>query len=179
MKVRHWGLRRGFWIFGLAVLLLPALAMYAAHRSGQSANTSAPKTPGSQKKSLAGDALRLNTLGVAYLNQGKAAEGQKYFEQALAADPEFAVAKMNLGIALLAQQKMEQARAALEDATAKLPDEPYAWFNLGLVYKDAGDLAKAIAAFQHVESSRPGWLRPARRRRTSCRDGGHAASSSA
>jgi len=155
MKVKHWGLRCGFWILGLAVLLLPALAMFAAHRSGQSANTSAPKTLSGQKKSPAGDALRLNTLGVAYLNQGKAAEGQKYFEQALAADPEFAVAKMNLGIALLAQQKMEQARAALEDATAKLPGEPHAWFNLGLVYKDAGEPAKAIVAFQHVEKIAP------------------------
>ncbi|HWY07563.1 MAG TPA: FG-GAP-like repeat-containing protein [Candidatus Acidoferrales bacterium] len=155
MKVRHWVLRRVFWILGLGVLLLPALAMYAAHRSGQSANTNSPKSPGSQKKSPAGDALRQNTLGVAYLNQGKAAEGQKYFEQALTADPEFALAKMNLGIALLAQQKMEQARAALEDATAKLPDDPYAWFNLGLVYKDAGEPAKAIAAFQHVEKIAP------------------------
>ena len=155
MRIRHWGLQRGFWIFGLGVLLLPGLAVFAAHRSFPSANTSAPTTSSSQKKSPAGDALRLNTLGVAYLNQGKAAEGQKYFEQALTADPEFAVAKMNLGIALLAQQKMEQARAALEDATAKLPDEPYAWFNMGLVYKDAGEPTKAIAAFQHVEKIAP------------------------
>jgi len=108
-----------------------------------------------QKKAPAGDALRLNTLGVAYLNQQKSAEAQKYFEQSLAADPDFAVAKMNLGIALLAQQKMEQARVALEEAASKLPDDPYAWYNLGLVYKDAGEPAKAIAAFQHVEKIAP------------------------
>jgi tetratricopeptide (TPR) repeat protein len=155
MRVRYWGLRRGFWIIWLTVLLLPALAMYAAHRGGQSVNTSSSETPNSQKKSPAGDALRLNTLGVASLNQGKAAEGQKYLEQALAVDPEFAIAKMNLGITLLAQQKLDQARAALEDATAKLPDEPYAWFNLGLAYKDAGEQVKAITAFQHVEKIVP------------------------
>jgi tetratricopeptide (TPR) repeat protein len=97
----------------------------------------------------------LNTLGVAYMNQQKSAEAQKYFEEAMAADPEFAQAKMNLGISLLAQQKIEQARAALEDAAAKLPDDPYAWYNLGLAYKDAGEPAKAIGAFQHVEKIAP------------------------
>src|SRR6267142_1706328 len=156
MKVRHWGSRRGFWIFGLVVLLLPTFGIFPAHRGVQTANLSAPATRGGQKKAPAGDALRLNTLGVGYLNQGKAAEGQKYFEQALAADPGFALARMNLGIALLAQQKMEQAGAALEDATAKLLDNPTAWYNLGLVYKDAGEPAKAIAAFQQVEKIAPG-----------------------
>jgi tetratricopeptide (TPR) repeat protein len=53
--------------------------------------------------------LRLNTLGVAYLNQQRSAEAQKLFEQALQADPKFAVARLNLGIALLNQQKAEAA----------------------------------------------------------------------
>src|SRR5208337_2998413 len=106
-------------------------------------------------KKLPSEALRLNTLGVAYMNQGKSAEAQKSFEQALAADPNFAQAKMNLGISLLAQQKLEQARAALEEASSKLPDDPYAWYNLGLVYKDSAQPEKAIAAFQHVEKMAP------------------------
>ncbi len=155
MKVRHLSSWRVRWIFGAAALLLPGLGMFASHRTDQAVNLSAPATGSGQKKTPAGDALRLNTLGVAYLNQQKSAEAQKYFEQALAVDPEFAVARMNLGIALLAQQKMEQARAALEEAASKLPDNPYAWYNLGLVYKDAGDPAKAIAAFQHVEKIAP------------------------
>ncbi len=104
---------------------------------------------------ISGEAQRLNTLGVAYMNQGKNAEAQKQFEKALAAEPNFAQAKMNLGISLLAQQKLEPARAALEDATKKLPDDPYAWYNLGLVYKDSADTEKAIAAFQHVEKIAP------------------------
>jgi tetratricopeptide (TPR) repeat protein len=154
MKVRHWGLRQLYWSFAAAVLLLPGLVLFASHPYDRNSEQNAATT-GSRKKAPAGDALRLNTLGVAYLNQGKAAEGQKYFEQALSADPEFTVAKLNLGIALLAQQKMEQALAALEEATAKLPINPYAWYNLGLVYKDAGEPAKAIAAFQHVEKIAP------------------------
>jgi tetratricopeptide (TPR) repeat protein len=101
------------------------------------------------------EALRLNTLGVAYLNQQKGAEAQKFFEQALAADPNFAAAKLNLGISMLSQQKLEPARAALEAASAKLPQDPYAWYNLGLVYKELGETEKAIAAFRHVEQIQP------------------------
>lgn len=100
-------------------------------------------------------ALRLNTLGVANMNQGKSADAQKLFEQALEADPTFARARMNLGIAFLAQQKLEQSRAALEEAASKLPDDPYAWYNLGLAYKDSAEQEKAIAAFQHVEKLVP------------------------
>src|SRR6266403_6050791 len=154
MKARHWGSRRLYWIF-VAVLLSPGLVLFASHRPGEENYQTASATGTRQKKAPAGDALRLNTLGVAYLNQQKSAEAQKYFELSLAADPDFAVAKMNLGIALLAQQKMEQARVALEGAASKLPDDPYAWYNLGLVYKDAGEPAKAIAAFQHVEKIAP------------------------
>jgi Flp pilus assembly protein TadD len=96
------------------------------------------------------EAYRLNTLGVAYMNQQRPADAQKYFEQSLATDPNFEVARLNLGISLLAQQKLEPARTALAAAAEKLPQDPYAWYNLGLVYKDLGDAEKGIAAFTHV-----------------------------
>jgi tetratricopeptide (TPR) repeat protein len=101
------------------------------------------------------EALRLNTLGVAHMNQGKSADAQKLFEQALAVDPKFSGARLNLGIALLAQQKLESSRAALEQASKELPNDPYAWYNLGLAYKDSAEPEKAIAAFQHVEKIAP------------------------
>ena len=103
----------------------------------------------------ANDALRFNTLGVAYMNQQKFTDAQKNFEQALAADPKFAVARLNLGVALLSQQKLEAARAALEEATRQLPRDPYAWYNLGLVYKDSAETEKGIAAFRHVTELTP------------------------
>jgi Flp pilus assembly protein TadD len=93
------------------------------------------------------EAYRLNTLGVAYMNQQRPADAQKLFEQALAADPGFDVARLNLGISLLAQQKLEPARTALAAAAEKLPQDPYAWYNLGLVYKDLGDAEKGVGAF--------------------------------
>jgi tetratricopeptide (TPR) repeat protein len=145
---------RSYWVAGLALVLLPSLGAFAARRiSGSSAQSQEAQT--AERKAPRGGALRLNTLGVAYMNQQKSAEAQKYFEQALAADPEFAEARMNLGISLLAQQKIEAAKAALEAASAKLPGNPYAWYNLGLALKDAGEPEKAIAAFQHVEKIAP------------------------
>ncbi len=89
------------------------------------------------------------------MNQQKFADAQKNFQQALAADPKFAVARLNLGVALLSQQKLEPARTALEEASRQLPQDPYAWYNLGLVYKDSSETEKGIAAFQHVTELTP------------------------
>ena len=114
----------------------------------------AAKKPESAGGGIAG-AYRFNTLGVAYMNQQRPADAQKYFEQALGADPKFAVARLNLGISLLAQQKLDPARAALEAATQELPKDAYGWYNLGLTYKDSGEAEKGIAAFQRVTEIAP------------------------
>jgi tetratricopeptide (TPR) repeat protein len=129
----------------LAVFFAAATFLYS--RAAQ-----APPSPNQTAKIHANplEAYRLNTLGVAYMNQQRPADAQKLFEQALAADPTFEVARVNLGISLLAQQKLEAARTALAAAAEKLPQDPYAWYNLGLVYKDLGDSEKGIAAFTHV-----------------------------
>ena len=141
-----------------AILLLAAFTIpgtgHPLFYATQTSVNQKPSTAEAQRK-VSPEALRLNTLGVAYMNQGKSAEAQKYFEQALAADPDFAQAKMNLGIALLAQQKLEPARAALEAAAAALPNDPYVWYNLGLAYKDSNEPEKAITAFLTVEKIAP------------------------
>src|SRR6266404_4845827 len=129
----------------LFVIAIPSLRSRANNAQAKPQTASKAQT-----KSDEGEAFRNNTLGVAYMNQQKFADAQKYFEKALAADPKFAVARLNLGISLLSQQKLEAARAALEEATHLLPKDPYAWYNLGLVYKDTGEPEKGIEAFQHV-----------------------------
>jgi len=146
--LRHWVSFVGSLAFLAVILFSSALPFRATQSQAE------PKAAATSKK-ISAEALRLNTLGVAYMNQGKNAEAQKHFEQALAADANFAQARMNLGISLLAQQKLEQARAALEEASSKLPEDPYAWYNLGLAYKDSAEPEKAIAAFQHVEKIVP------------------------
>src|SRR6266481_1681125 len=130
-----------------------AILMRSNAPFAQEKTTSAKKS-GSSNSGIA-DAYRLNTLGVAYMNQQRPADAQKYLEQALEADPKFAVARLNLGVSLLAQQKLEPARAALEAAAQQLPKDAYAWYNLGLVYKDLGEAEKGIAAFLHVTEIAP------------------------
>src|SRR6195256_184463 len=134
---------------GLLGIVIPSMRSHANSQSKPQA------TQRAETKANTGEAFRYNTVGVAYMNQQKFAEAQKYFEKALAADPNFAIARLNLGIALLSQQKLDAARAALEEATRLLPNDPYAWYNLGLVYKDAGETEKAIDAFQHVAQLSP------------------------
>ncbi|HKM66131.1 MAG TPA: FG-GAP-like repeat-containing protein, partial [Candidatus Acidoferrum sp.] len=138
-----------------ALFTLLAVGSLAVLRLKAAQSSTREKQSVTADQGISPEAMRLNTLGVAYMNQQKAAEAQKYFEQALAADPQFAAAKMNLGISFLGQQKVERARAALEEATAKLPQDPYAWYNLGLAYKDCNEPEKAIAAFQQVEKIVP------------------------
>jgi tetratricopeptide (TPR) repeat protein len=140
----------------VAVLVLAAVTTsLALHLRANQASAAAPKPTGTADAKISPEALRLNTLGVAHMNQGKSADAQKLFEQALAADPKFAEARLNLGIALLAQQKLEGARAALEEAAKELPNDSYAWYNLGLAYKDSAEPEKAIVMFQHVEKIAP------------------------
>src|SRR5882672_5627848 len=140
----------------LACSLLICCAALLLSSSAPSAQEKA--APGKKsEKSGAGmaDAYRFNTLGVAYMNQQRPADAQKYFEQALKADPKFAVARLNLGVSLLAQQKLELARAALETAAQQLPKDAFAWYNLGLAEKDLGEPEKGITAFQHVTEIAP------------------------
>ena len=149
---------QGFVLFPAILFLFAAIAIFpgAARRLRAKEMPPNQKPPaGEAQKRVSAEALRLNTLGVAYMNQGKSADAQKYFEQAIAADPDFAQAKMNLGISLLAQQKLDQARTALEQAAVLLPNDPYASYNLGLADKDSNEPEKAIAAFQHVEKIAP------------------------
>ncbi|MGC2467177.1 MAG: FG-GAP-like repeat-containing protein [Candidatus Acidiferrum sp.] len=144
---RQFPLRRAGSVFLGCVCFLFITGVLAFSRGGQSAAVAQRK---SALQADAAEAYRLNTLGVAYMNQQRPADAQKYFERSLAADPKFEVARLNLGISLLAQQKLEPARTNLAAAAAKLPQDPYAWYNLGLTYKDLGDAEKAVEAFTHV-----------------------------
>jgi tetratricopeptide (TPR) repeat protein len=131
---------------GFVVLALARVPHSGAAQTGEKAQ------PAKRSATAANtaEATRLNTLGVAYMNQQKPAEAQKFFEQAIVADGNFATAQLNLGISLLAQQKIEAARATLEEATAKLPGDPFGWYNLGIAYKDIGESEKGLKAFEHV-----------------------------
>src|SRR5260370_36279155 len=98
--------RRAVWvIFACALLICCGAILLPSNAPSAQEKSAAEKKPGSSGGGIA-EAYRFNTLGVAYMNQQRPADAQKYFEQALAADPKLAVARLNLGVSLLAQQKL-------------------------------------------------------------------------
>ena len=149
----HSILRRAVAVSVCALLSCCVAVWLRAGASTAQEKATAPAKPAG--KANIADAYRFNTLGVAYMNQQRPSDAQKYFEQALEADPKFAVARLNLGVSLLGQQKLEPARAALAEAAGQLSNDPFAWYNLGLAYKDLGDPEKAIGAFQRVAEIKP------------------------
>jgi hypothetical protein len=141
-------------LFACSFLICCGAVLLCSSAPSAQEKAAAEKKPGTSSGGIA-DAYRFNTLGVAYMNQQRPADAQKYFEQALDANPKLGVARLNLGISLLAQQKLEPAHAALEAAAHQLPKDAYAWYNLGLAYKDLGEQEKGITAFQHVTEIAP------------------------
>src|SRR5690348_14156697 len=99
--------RFGILLVIICAAILVCVAIPGLRTGASGTQASKENAQKSDTKGDAGEAFRNNTLGVAYMNQQKFAEAQKYFEKALAADPKFAVARLNLGISLLSQQKLE------------------------------------------------------------------------
>ena len=143
-----------FAVVTAAILLgvvLPRSGVFAARNSRPEKSIHATRESAEFAPDAAdSEAARLNSIGVAYMGQQRFSDAQKQFDDALKAQPDYSLARLNLGISLLSQQKSEEAKKALLQATAKLPRDPYAWYNLGLVYKDLGEHEKAIEAFERV-----------------------------
>ena len=74
----------------------------------------------------AAEAIRLNNLGVAYMNQRRSEAALKNFDQAYALDPNLLAARLNEGIALLDLQRPEPAERVLLEATKQQPNNPRA-----------------------------------------------------
>ena len=103
----------------------------------------------------AAEAIRLNNLGTAYMNQRSSEVALKNFQQAYALDPSLLAARLNEGIALLVLQRLDPAEEALVEATAKQPNSPRAWFNLGLLRRKLDETDQALAAFGRVAQLDP------------------------
>jgi tetratricopeptide (TPR) repeat protein len=95
-------------------------------------------------------AIALNNLGVAYMNQQRMDKAVEEFDLALKADPGLTAAQLNKGIALLNLQKLPEAEKALDAAASGESNNPRVWYNLGLLRRSAGNSAAAIEDFQRV-----------------------------
>jgi tetratricopeptide (TPR) repeat protein len=103
----------------------------------------------------AAEAIRLNNLGVAYMNQRRSEAALKNFEQAYALDPNLLAAYLNEGIALLDLQRLEPAGQILVKAAEQRPKDARAWFNLGLLHRKLDETEQALAAFGRVAQLDP------------------------
>src|ERR1700730_7729443 len=76
-----------------------------------------------EKKPDPAEAAHLNNLGCAYMNQQLFEKALKYFEDAVAADPNLHVGKVNQGIALLSLARVDVANKILEEAAKENPKD--------------------------------------------------------
>ena len=101
------------------------------------------------------EAARLNSIGVALMNQQLTEKAAAEFEEAHAADPRSAIPVLNRGIALLYLQKLPEAEAELRQAAAMAPDNPRVWYNLGLTEMDEANQKEAIEDMRKVVAIDP------------------------
>ena len=95
-------------------------------------------------------AARLNSLGVALMNQQLTEKAAAEFAEAHAADPGAAIPVLNRGIALLYLEKLPEADQELRQAAAMAPDNPRTWYNLGLTEMDEANPKQAIEEMRKV-----------------------------
>ncbi|MGA8108134.1 MAG: FG-GAP-like repeat-containing protein, partial [Acidobacteriaceae bacterium] len=100
-------------------------------------------------------AARLNSIGVALMNQQLTEKAAAELAQAEAADPESAIPILNRGIALLYLERLPEAEQELRKAAAMEPENPRAWYNLGLVEMDEAKPQQALDDMRKVVAIDP------------------------
>jgi Tfp pilus assembly protein PilF len=101
------------------------------------------------------EAIRLNNLGVASMNQQKFEPALERFVAALAADGSLVAARVNQAIALTALQRYEEARPLLDAVLKSDPASARGWYNLGLLLRTLGEGETALAAFERAAEIAP------------------------
>ena len=135
--------------------LLPGLIMTAStlvltgyfHLRAISSAQNVPPSEAQQKRE---QLYRSNNLGVALMEQFKHEEAAKQFKQALASDPNFALARINLA---MADYFLNDSRSAVEEAKAAVelaPESPHAHYVLGAALRNEKLYDEAIAEFNKV-----------------------------
>jgi Tfp pilus assembly protein PilF len=101
------------------------------------------------------EAIRLNNLGVASMNQQKFEPALERFVAAVSADASLQTARVNQAIALSALQRYDEARPLLDAVITADPANPRAWYNLGLMLRTLGESETALAAFERAAEIAP------------------------
>jgi tetratricopeptide (TPR) repeat protein len=96
-----------------------------------------------------------NNLGVLLAHQGKAAEAEQEYRQALRSNPDFAEAHFNLGMVLKKQGRAAEAEQEYRQALRSNPDAAKAHFNLGVLLYEQGKAAEAEQEYRQALRSNP------------------------
>jgi tetratricopeptide (TPR) repeat protein len=95
-------------------------------------------------------------LGAALNYQGKFADAEKEFKEALRLDPELITAHANLGGLLHRQRRLDEAALEEQAAIALDPRLYEAQYQLGMIEIDRGDYARSIECLRTALRLRPG-----------------------
>lgn len=105
---------------------------------------------------LAGSGRALADRGVAAFAEGRLADAEAAFRQALATLPEDSDAHLNLGSALFELKRVDEAEAEYRRAVALDPANARARLNLGTLLAAGGRREEAIAEYRAALASEPG-----------------------
>lgn len=94
--------------------------------------------------------LRLNSRGVAFMEQLDYKAAAAEFSRLLELDANFVPGHVNLGIALFNQQDHEEAARSFRKALELDPEQIQSHYMMGLIYRNQDQAANAAAAFGEV-----------------------------
>ncbi len=99
--------------------------------------------------------LRLNSRGVAFMEQLDYKAAGNEFSRLLELDPNFVPGHVNLGVALFNQQLHEEAARSFRTALELDPGQIQSHYMMGLIYRNQDQAAKAAEAFGQVARQDP------------------------
>ncbi len=105
---------------------------------------------------ISDQALAVHGFGFNLHCQGKPAEAEPYYRQALRLEPEFKEAWMNLGLVALTQRDFDTAATCQREALRLDPEMADAHNNLGMIHYMQGHLAEAENCFRAAVRLRSG-----------------------
>jgi tetratricopeptide (TPR) repeat protein len=94
-------------------------------------------------------------LGFALFKEGKLAEAEAHYREALRLKPDFVPAYSNLGLVRLKEGKLAEAEAQYREALRREPENAMARRDLGLVLYKQGRLEEAITALSEALRREP------------------------
>lgn len=101
------------------------------------------------------DPVHHDTVGILYLDSGRATEAAEHFRESLRWRPDFAPTRYNLGLALITQRRFDAAIVELELAVNLDPAHADAHNTLGAMYHATGRIREAAEQYRIAVTLRP------------------------